>query len=203
MRTLMVVAALVASVGHASAERLRSPNGEVREVPDASVEYAIKAGWQHIPKVWMRSPNGGAVAMDEDLVSAAERIGAWKMTPEEIKDELERQRLIAEAEEAAAKAEAEARKPGWFEAPPDHGDWRSRAVKWVSDPSEARTLTSLRYVRLTEDEHEALMNERARADEADAEAVRRNRNIWLEKIAGIGAVGLVVALLIRRRLRAK
>ena len=39
------------------------------------------------------------------------------MTPEEIKDEKERQQRIAEAKEAMAKAEAEARKPGWFEAP--------------------------------------------------------------------------------------
>lgn len=120
--TPRVVALIVVMVSMgAAAERLRSPDGkEIREVPDASVAYAIKAGWQRLPKVWMRGPNGSAVLMDEDLVSDAERIGAWKMTPDEIKDEMDRQQAIAETERAAADAETEARRPGWFEAPQDY-----------------------------------------------------------------------------------
>jgi hypothetical protein len=140
--------------------------------------------------------------MDEDLAWAAERIGATRMTPEEIRNELERRRMIAEVEKAAAEREAEARKPGWLEAPPEHGDWRHREVKWVIDPSEIATLLHLGYVRLTEDEHERLMNNRARADKEDADRDRADSNVLAAEILGGGAVCLAVALLVRRRLRA-
>lgn len=203
MQRISVVAAMVVLARPALAERLRAPDGTVREVPEASVEYALKDGYQRLPQVWIRSPQGEAMLMDEDLASAAERIGAWRMTPEEIRNELERRRMTSEVEKAAAEREAEARKPGWLEAPPEeYGDWRHREVKWVIDPSEIATLLHLGYVRLTEDEHERLMNNRERADKEDADRDRADSNVLAAEILGGGAVCLAVALLVRRRLRA-
>lgn len=80
----MLLITIAILCGEARAERLRSPDGEVREVPEASVEAAVKIGYRKLPKVMMRQSDGEVVLMDEDLVDSAIRIGLWRMTSEEI-----------------------------------------------------------------------------------------------------------------------
>ncbi|TMQ26341.1 MAG: hypothetical protein E6J90_04505 [Deltaproteobacteria bacterium] len=203
-RWIVVTILLWCSVS--DAERLRGPNGQVRDVPEASVEYAIKDGWTRIPKVKMRKPDGGVVDMDDDLVEAAERRGAWRMTAKEITDDAEAKRAQAEAKRAQAEAKAERTKPGWFEEPEAAGSWRSRSVEWVTDRDKIEGLLSSGYFRLTEAEHASLLENRAAADRADAKSKKdeeRGELAWMAmKIALIGLVGLGVAVLVRRRLKA-
>lgn len=82
---VMFVATLWASGAHA--ERLRAPDGTVKEVPEQSVEFALRDGYTRIPKVDMRSPSGEHVLVDEDQVQAAIDQGFWKMTPSEVANE--------------------------------------------------------------------------------------------------------------------
>jgi hypothetical protein len=82
-----VVVVVVLWFASAYAERLRAPDGEIREVPSASVEYAIKDGYERLPQVWMRAPDGKATTIDEDLVPSLARQGYWKMTPSEVESQ--------------------------------------------------------------------------------------------------------------------
>lgn len=196
MLSRWIVATMLLWCAVSDAERLRGPNGQVREVPEASVEYAIKDGWTRLPKVKMRKPDGGLVDMDEDLVDAAERLGAWRMTAKEIADE-------AEAKRAVVDAEAERTRPGWFEEPEEAGSWRSRSVKWANR-DEVEHLLSLGYLRLTQAEHASLLENRAAADKADAERKDEERGevAWTAtKIIGAGVIGVLATLLLRRLAR--
>lgn len=126
---IMIVGAIwmTATVrGGALAERLRAPSGEISEVPEASVAYAIKGGYQRLTKIRMRKPDGSVVDVDEDLVGAALIIGYWKMTPDEIADD---DRFRAEVRRMDEKARRDRLEPKPFEcdgkivnADDDHAD---------------------------------------------------------------------------------
>jgi hypothetical protein len=90
---LRVVVLLLLVAGEANAERLRAPNGEIKEVPDASVEFALKDGYTRLGRTHYREQDGTVrVLYDEPLTHAhATERGWWKMTPAEI-DEYEGRR---------------------------------------------------------------------------------------------------------------
>jgi hypothetical protein len=91
-----------------SAERLRSPDrSTTREVPTASVDFAIAEGWTRIPKIDMRTPDGNHVLLDEDRVADALAAGWWRMTDDEARAaSAELQRSAAEQHHASAQAAA-------------------------------------------------------------------------------------------------
>ncbi len=84
MRIALVMVAAVLIASSARAERLRGPDGAIRDVPEASVEFALRDGYQRLPKVLMRTTSGGVVEIDEDAAADAERQGLWRMTPSEV-----------------------------------------------------------------------------------------------------------------------
>jgi hypothetical protein len=69
-----------------------------------SVEYALKDGYQRLPKVRMRKPDNTTIDVDEDLVDGALQAGYWKMTPAEVADDDQMRKIAADAA-AAWKAE--------------------------------------------------------------------------------------------------
>ena len=85
---MVVVVILLAVRPLATAERLRAPDGSVRDVPTASAEFALKDGYTRIPKVLMRRPMGmgdsDVYEIDEDAVDDALARGWWRLTPSEI-----------------------------------------------------------------------------------------------------------------------
>lgn len=82
MRRIIVLAMLTLAAA-ASADRLRKGDA-IRDVPKESVEYALKDGWQRMPQVHMRAPEGGVYMVDEDKVAAAIEQHFWLMTPAEV-----------------------------------------------------------------------------------------------------------------------
>lgn len=83
MRAAMLIAVLFCS-SSAGAERLRR-DGVTRDVPDESVEFALQDGYERIPQVYMREPDGDVVLVDEDIAPRAQtERGLWRMTDAEI-----------------------------------------------------------------------------------------------------------------------
>lgn len=81
----MLVLVASAMVGAANAERLRTPSGEVKDVPAESVEFAIRDGYSRIPSVLMRDSSGTVREVYEDLAPLAEvERGWWRMTEREV-----------------------------------------------------------------------------------------------------------------------
>jgi hypothetical protein len=109
---------------------MKGPNGEVREVPSASIDYAVRDGWSRLPQVLMRKPDGEVTSVDADLAEAAEHMGYWRMTEAEIAD-------VA----AEKKAAAEWARPGYLEEPEALGSVsHEREVRWETDPSRIASL---------------------------------------------------------------
>lgn len=86
MKRIAVVALMVVGLGIAHAERLRAPNGEIKDVPESSVDFALKDGYTRLPKVHMKTPDGCVVMVDEDIIDDAKLQGFWLLTKSERDD---------------------------------------------------------------------------------------------------------------------
>ncbi|HKP08303.1 MAG TPA: hypothetical protein VJU58_13705 [Microbacterium sp.] len=81
---VVAVAIIAGAAAPLTADRLRAPDGSVRDVPSESVDFAIKDGYTRIPKVLMRPPSSDLVyEIDEDQVALREAEGYWRMTKSE------------------------------------------------------------------------------------------------------------------------
>lgn len=81
---ILVVVVLLVSM-RVGADRLRAPDGSIRDVPSESVEFALRDGYTRIAAVTMRAPGSGYLYdVDEDLVRGLEAVGFWKLTPSEV-----------------------------------------------------------------------------------------------------------------------
>ena len=193
MKRVAVTAAMVVLVGLAHAERLRAPDGTIREVPDMSVEYALKGGYQRLSKVRMRKPDNTTVDVDEDLVDGVLRTGYWKMTAAEVTDDDQMRKRTAEAEADMLRIEADA--AAAWKAEHSGGPVNCHGkVAYVSEEDMSHYLAGGDCVRVSDAEAGRLQT--VIKDEP------RNWRPTDETIVLCGVVGLVVALLIRWRLRA-
>jgi hypothetical protein len=183
------VAVVLLWAGLVDAERLRAPDGAIREVPEASVAYALNDGYQRLRKVRMRKPDNTTVDVDEDQVADATRRGLWQMTPKEVADDDNLRSATAEAEK---KVNEEA--------------WRKRQARYLIDTNGNRVFVSEENVanalsqgwheptsadtsRLTtEAAHEQDYGGTAGAAKAFFYAAARGLTLWLSDIF-FGAIG--------------
>ncbi len=87
LRTVVVLVALCVS-GDVAAEQLRAPDGTVKDVPEASVEYALRDGYTRLGTLYFRRADGGVAELidDPEAERYAAREGWWKMGDAEIAD---------------------------------------------------------------------------------------------------------------------
>lgn len=88
--------------GTAHAERLRAPDGTVKDYPADEADYLTRNGYSTIDSVRMRDSSGHTVDIYEDLVGEALARGYARMTEAEINAESE-----ARGRESLAKLERE------------------------------------------------------------------------------------------------
>jgi hypothetical protein len=82
---LVVATASMIWTTSAWAERLRARDGTIRDVPEESVDFALKDGYQRLPTVFMRDRSGSVREVYEDMAKdAEEQEGWWRMTPSEV-----------------------------------------------------------------------------------------------------------------------
>ena len=84
MMSVMLVVIAVVGASSAHAERLRASDGAIKDVPSGSVEFALRDGYQRLPKVMMSDRDGRLYDIDNDQVEQYERIGFWRLTASEI-----------------------------------------------------------------------------------------------------------------------
>jgi len=191
VRILVVVLALALAGSSAVAERLKGPDGQIREVPTASVDYAIRDGWRRLPQVMMRKPSGEVVSIDVDLAEAAERLGCWRMTPKEVADEVEIRKIMADAE-------TERYKPGYFEEPIEAGSDHERSVTWETRRDRIDALLGSGYLRLSEEEYKHLRDYRRAAASEPQEPHRDTVNRDVVTAMAIAATIVMAFALLRR-----
>lgn len=105
--------AVLCAASMASADRLRAPDGTIKNVPDESVEFALKEGYRRLPTVYLRSPDGAVLEYYEDQAPYMIERGYWKMTDAEVSAHINKgaQRVV---DEILAEREAKERRERWM-----------------------------------------------------------------------------------------
>jgi len=106
MRWVIAAALAVGFLPSAEAERMKSPTGEIKDVPAESVEFARREGWSSVPVVLFRRPDGDVIQVYEDDQAYALNMGYWKMTDAEV-SAFWSKRAQRDVAEVAAEVEAQ------------------------------------------------------------------------------------------------
>jgi hypothetical protein len=105
MMRIVVVAVIWIGLGRAHADRLKAPDGTIKDVPEQSVEFALKDGYTRLPTIMMRGTDGDVYYVPVEEVGQMEARGWWTMTKSEQEDFFDKK---AEAAVQAGRSMAEA-----------------------------------------------------------------------------------------------
>lgn len=110
VRFVRIVLMLITLATAAHAERLRAPDGTIRDVPSDSVPYALGSGYTRLDRVPVRMPDGSVLEAAEDEVGYWIAKGGWKMSDQEYGDWLAKRQNDADEKWERERQEEQANK---------------------------------------------------------------------------------------------